>query len=157
MLLDSSQYNICFIRAGVGVSAREFRFHKKKVFYICCAKFLLYYVLANNFKKVFLIPESNLFHHSSFQQFFFSLIIIVHFIRRNLFNKKCFSFHLKSSFCSWDIQFFVFSSSPLFFPVSHCIRGWFKRNPKVYVIICLNKNLVTHFVWYLGKEIRCDI
>ena len=91
MLLDSSQYNICFIRAGVVVSAREFRFHKKKVFYICCAKFLLYYVLANNFKKVFLIPESNLFHHSSFQQFFFSLIIIVHFIRRNLFN------HLRTS------------------------------------------------------------
>ena len=71
---------------------------------------------------------------------------------------KCFLFYLKSSFRSWDIQIFVFSSSRLFFSVSHYIRGWFKRNLKVYdVINCLNKNLITHFAWYLGKEIRCDI
>ena len=31
-------------------------------------------------------------------------------------------------------------------------------NLKVYVIInCLNKNLITHFVGYLGKEKRHDI
>ena len=67
--------------------------------------------------------------------------------------EKCFLFRIKSSFCSPDIQIFVFSSSSLFFPVSHCIRVWFKRNPKVYdVIICQNKNLITHFVWYLGKK-----
>ena len=72
--------------------------------------------------------------------------------------KNVFLFHLKSSFRSRDIQIFVFSSSPLFFPVSHCFRGWFKKNLKVYdVINCLNKNLITHFVWYLAKEIRCDI
>ena len=29
-------------------------------------------------------------------------------------------FHVKSSFCSRDIQIFVFPSSPLFLPVSHC-------------------------------------
>ena len=70
---------------------------------------------------------------------------------------KCFVFHLKSSFCSRDIQIFVYSSSPLFFPVSHCFRGWFKKNLKVYdVINCLNKNLITH-AWYLEKEMRCDI
>ena len=71
--------------------------------------------------------------------------------------EKSFLFHLKSSFCSWDIQIFVFLSSPLFFPVSHCLRGWSKKNLKIYVIDCLNKNLITHFVWYLEKEIRCDI
>ena len=72
--------------------------------------------------------------------------------------EKCFLFHLKSSFCSQDIHFFVISSSPLLSPVSHCFRGWSKKNPKVYdVINCLNKNLITHFVWYLEKEIRCDI
>ena len=55
-------------------------------------------------------------------------------------------------------SFSRYSNIPLFFPVSHCIRGWFKRNLKVYdVINCLNKNLITHFVWYLEKEIRCDI
>ena len=66
--------------------------------------------------------------------------------------------YIKTSFRSWDIQIFIFSSSLFFFPVSHCFRGWFKRNLKVYdVINCLNKNLITHFVWYLEKEIRCDI
>ena len=30
--------------------------------------------------------------------------------------------HLKSSFSSRKIQFFVFWSSPLFYPVSHCLR-----------------------------------
>ena len=29
---------------------------------------------------------------------------------------------------------------------------------KVYNIVdCSNKNLITHFVWYLKKEKRCDI
>ena len=71
---------------------------------------------------------------------------------------KIFLFHLKSSFCSRDIQIFVFLSSPLFSPVSHCFRGWSKKNLKVYDIInFLNKNLITHFIWYLKKEIRCDI
>ena len=72
--------------------------------------------------------------------------------------EKCFLFHLESSSRSQDIQISVFPSSPLFLPVSHCFRGWSKINLKVYVIInCLNKNLITHFVWYLGKEKRYDI
>ena len=71
---------------------------------------------------------------------------------------KMLLFHLKSSFHSQDIQFFVFLSFPLFLPVGHCFRGWSKINLKVYdVINCLNKNLITYFVWYLEKEIRCDI
>ena len=72
--------------------------------------------------------------------------------------EKCFLFHLKSSFRSRDIEIFVCSSSPLFFPVSHCFRGWFKKHFKVYdVINCLNKNLITHYAWYLEKKIWCDI
>ena len=73
--------------------------------------------------------------------------------------KRCFLFHLKrSSFHFWDIQIFVFPLSPLFLPVSHCLRAWFKINLKVYdVINCLNKNLVTHFNWYLEKNKRYDI
>ena len=64
--------------------------------------------------------------------------------------KKLFLFSSYSNFCT-----FVF---PSFFPVSHCFRGWFKKNLKVYdVINCLNKNLITHFVWYLEKEKRYDI
>ena len=69
-----------------------------------------------------------------------------------------FLFHLKSSFCSRDIQMFVFQSSPFFHPVSHCFRGWSNRNLIVCEIInCLNKNLITYFSWYLGKEKRYDI
>ena len=43
-----------------------------------------------------------------------------------------------------DIQIFVFLSSPLFSPVSHCCSGWSMKNLKVYDIInCLSKNLIT--------------
>ena len=67
---------------------------------------------------------------------------------------KCFLFHLKSSLRSQDIQIFAFRSFPLLVPVSHCLRGWSKKNLKVYdVMNCLNKNLITPFVWYLGKNI----
>ena len=72
--------------------------------------------------------------------------------------EKCFLFHLKSSFRSRDIQIFVFLSFPLFPPVSHCFRGWWNINLKVYdVINCLNKDLITHFVLYLEKEKSYDI
>ena len=65
----------------------------------------------------------------------------------------CFLFHLKSSFHFGDIQVFVFTSSPLFLLVTHCFLAWSKINVKVYYVVnCLNKNLVTHFVWYLEKE-----
>ena len=62
-------------------------------------------------------------------------------------NDTPFLFHQKSSFHTKDIQMFVFSSSLLFFPVSHCLRGRCKKNLKIFnVINCLNKNLITHFV-----------
>ena len=64
---------------------------------------------------------------------------------------KC--LHLKKIFHSQDIQIFVFPSSHPFLPVGHWIRGWSKINRKVYDIInCVNKNLITHFVWYLEEE-----
>ena len=49
---------------------------------------------------------------------------------------------------------FVIMSFHLFISVGHCLRGWWSNiNLKVYDIInCLNENLITHFVWYLGKE-----
>ena len=72
--------------------------------------------------------------------------------------EKCFLFHPESSFRSWDIHVFVSPSLPLFLSVSHCVRGCLKINLKVYdVINCPNMNLITHFVWYLGKEKRYDI
>ena len=72
--------------------------------------------------------------------------------------KNLFLFHLKSSFRSRNIQIFVFLSSPLFLPVSHCFRDWSNINLKVYDIInCLKKILIINFVLYLQKEKRYDI
>ena len=69
-----------------------------------------------------------------------------------------FFFYLKCSFHSWHIQFFVFSSSSLFFPVSHNFKGWSEKKVKVYdVINWLNKSLIIHFVWYLENGLKCDI
>ena len=68
-------------------------------------------------------------------------------------SKLFFPLKIQSSFYSGDIQTFVFPPSPLFLPVSHCLRAWSKINVKVHdVINCLNKNLKTHFVWYLRKK-----
>ena len=64
----------------------------------------------------------------------------------------------KNFFRSRDTQIFVFLSFPLFLSVGHCFRRWPKINLKVYdVINYLNKNSITHFVWYLEKEKRYDI
>ena len=53
---------------------------------------------------------------------------------------------------------FVFLSFLLFLLVDHCFRGWSKINLKVNdAINCLNKNSITHFVWYLEKEKSYDI
>ena len=65
-------------------------------------------------------------------------------------SKKLFSFSRYSNF--------VFRSFCFFPPVSHCFWGWSKISLKVYdVINCPNKNLITHFVWYLEEEKRYDI
>ena len=65
-------------------------------------------------------------------------------------SKKLISFSRYSHFC--------ISVFPFFLPVSHCLRGCLKINRKVYdVINCLNKYLITDFVWYLEKEKRYDM
>ena len=79
--------------------------------------------------------------------FHFSQLIALKQLRKMRF------IYLKSYFGYWDIQFFVFLSFPLFFLVDHCFSGWSKINLKFYdVFNCLNKNFITHFVWYLEKE-----
>ena len=95
----------------------------------------LYYIIKINFKACV--------------RYFYQIFIFHHMIAlQKLW--KTFSFLRYLRFC-----IFIF---PSFFPVSYCFRGWSKKNLKIYdVINCLNKNLITHFVWYLKKEIRCDI
>ena len=72
-------------------------------------------------------------------------------------NEKCFLFHLESYLFSRYSKK-IFLSFLLFLPVGHCFGGWLKRNLNIHhVINCLNKNSITHFVWYLEKEKRYDI
>ena len=96
----------------------------------------------------------------SYNDISFNLKVCAHYFIRNFYSspndrpsktmKHVFYF---MSFRSWDIHIFLFPPSPLFLPVSHCLRAWLKINLKVYdAINCLNKNLITHFVWYLEKE-----
>ena len=87
-----------------------------------------------------------------FWEIFFHQMITVQKLENIIFvsSKKLFSFLRYSNF--------VFPFSPLFLPVSLCFRAWSKINLKVYdVINCLNKNLITHFVWYLEKEKSYDV
>ena len=67
-------------------------------------------------------------------------------------DKKCFLFHVKSSFHSRDIKFFVFPSSPHFCPVGHYRRSWLKLTFKFYdVIKCLSRNFKIYIDGYLEK------
>ena len=92
-----------------------------------------------------------------YQNWFYSAIFYQIFISYQMITLqkiwKMFFILSKNLFSSFCI--FVF---PSFSPVSHCFGGWSKKNSKVYdVTSCLSNNLITHFVWYLEKEIRCDI
>ena len=87
-----------------------------------------------------------------YQIFVFQQMIVLQKLWKMFFlsSKKLFSFS--------DIQIFLFLPSPLFLPVGHCFSDWSKINLKVYdVINFLNKNVITHFVWYLEKEKRYEI
>ena len=65
-------------------------------------------------------------------------------------SQKLFSFSRYSNFC-----IFVFLS---FFPSNIALEVDLRKIFKVYdTINCLNKNLITYFVWYIEKEKRCDI
>ena len=82
---------------------------------------------------------------------FFHQLIALQKLWKMLFisSKKLFLFLKYSNFC--------ISVLPSFSAVTHCFRGRSKINLKVYdVINCLNKNSVTHFVWYLQKKKRYD-
>ena len=71
---------------------------------------------------------------------------------------KMFFISSKKLFSLKIFKFLYFHFPPLFLPVSHCLRAWSKINLKVHdAINCLNKNSITHFVWYLEKERRYDI
>ena len=99
--------------------------------------FLSYEYLKDLYKNVNLVSAS------------FYQIFIFHYdspskTTKNVFisSKKLFLFSRYSNFC-----IFIFLCFSL---VSHCFRGWSKKNLKAYdVISCLNKNLIIHFVSYL--------
>ena len=71
--------------------------------------------------------------------------------------KNAFYFIWKALFILEILKFLYFCLS-LFVPVGHCFIGWSKINLKVYdVVNCLNKSLITYFIWYLEKKKRYGI
>ena len=87
-----------------------------------------------------------------YQIFIFHQIMVL----QKLWNM--FFYFIKKALFVLEIFKFLYFLLPLFFPVNYCLRGWSKKNLKIYdVINCLKKNLITYFVWYLEREIRCDI
>ena len=108
------------------------------------------------FEKYWEISALQLFV-KAFVRYFYQIFIFSPNDSPSKTMKKCL-FHLESSFCSGDIQVFVFLFFPLFLPVSHSFGGWLRTNLKVHdVINYLHKNSITHFVWDLEKEKRYDI
>ena len=89
--------------------------------------------------------------------FFHQMIALQKLWKMLSFSSKISYNHLHS-FRSQDIQIFVFLSFSFLLPVNHCFRVCSQINLKVNdVINCLNKNLITHFVWYIKKEKRYAI
>ena len=71
--------------------------------------------------------------------------------------KNVFYFILKALLFSRHSVFCI-SVYSFFLSVSHCFRGWWKINLKdCDDINVLNKNLITHFIWYLEKEKSYDV
>ena len=105
---------------------------------------VFFWVQDNSFRKTL---KLKLMSAIFYQIFIFHQTIALQKLWKMVFilSKKLFSFSRCSRFCISVLLFF--------FPVSHCFWGCSKINLKVYdVINCLNKNLITHFVWYLEKE-----
>ena len=86
-----------------------------------------------------------------YQIFIFHQMMALQKLWKMLFvsSKKLFSSFGYSSFCIFVL--------PSFFLCQPCLRGWSKKNLKINdVMNCLYKNL-TYFLWYLMKQVRCDI
>ena len=70
--------------------------------------------------------------------------------------KNVFYFIKKALFILKIFKFLYFCLSLFFFLPAIALKADPRKILK-FVINCLNKNLITHFVWYLDKEIRCGI
>ena len=134
--------------------------------WIFCCRFCTYFTILlvnfTNFRKRLFSQIGNLVGHDRRLTIISTTVVSAVFIflpnDNPLKTRKSDFYFIKSSFCSQDIQIFVFPSSPLFLSVGHYFRGWLKINLKVDdTINCLKRNLITHFVWYLEKEKRYDI
>ena len=117
-------------------------------------KYLFFFQMIYYFLLLFIFIIIIFFYYNFYIVFIF--YYYYYFFSQKLW--KMFFISCEKLFYSWNIQIFLFLSSLLFLSVSHCFKGWSNINLKVYdVINCLNKNSITHFVWYLDKKKRYDI
>ena len=138
-----------------------YQFFTPRKLWIFCCRFCTYFtvLLVNftNFRKRLFSQIGNLVGHDWRLTIISNAVFIFLPNDNPLKTRESDFYFIKSSFCSQDIQIFVFPSSPLFLCVGHYFRGWSKINLKVDVTInCLKRNLITHFVC-LEKEKRYDI
>ena len=138
-----------------------YQFFTPRKLWIFCCRFCTYFtvLLVNftNFRKRLFSQIGNLVSHDWRLTIISNAVFIFLPNDNPLKTRESDFYFIKSSFCSQDIQIFVFPSSPLFLCVGHYFRGWSKINLKVDVTInCLKRNLITHFVC-LEKEKRYDI
>ena len=145
-LMASWQLNIWKVKIWLSQQQKEFSKLNKNIFLLLKA---LYFRHTKETSKN--VAETAF--KACVRYFFF--LFIFFFTKWQALNnfEVCFLFHLESSFHYQVIQFFVSRSFTFFFSVSYWLRRRWKINIKVYdVRNCLNKNLITHFVWYLEKE-----
>ena len=68
-------------------------------------------------------------------------------------------YFISKALVALEIFKFVYFRLPLFFALSFIALQADPRKILKFMMSSdgLNKNLITHFIWYLAKEIRCDI
>ena len=68
-------------------------------------------------------------------------------------------YFISKALVTLEIFKFVYFRLPLFFALSFIALQADPRKILKFMMSSdgLNKNLITHFIWYLAKEIRCDI
>ena len=109
----------------------------------------------------FFLPEKILSDTNMLLKFvsaiFYQIFIFHQMIAIQKLWKIIFVSSKKALFVLEIFKFFYIRPS-LFFALSAIALEIDSRKMLVYdVVNCLNKNLNTHYVWYLEKEIRCDI
>ena len=151
-VIRNCQWNVLIIWKSWLCTYQFFTPLKLRIF---CCRFCTYFTILlvnfTNFRKRLFSQIGNLVGHDRRLTIISTTVVSAVFIflpnDNPLKTRKSDFYFIKSSFCSQDIQIFVFPSSPLFSVSAIALEVGSRKMLKVYdIIICLNKNLITCFV-----------